>query len=170
MFLERGSHVSRNQHPFHHKVDFEDGLQFAQDLGLKGMEVAAGEQAAKEYCDLDKLLADEDERHRWLDAFARHGLAVVSLSCHGAPLMPEENIAAEYRRQFRQACEVMATLRFIGYDDILSLEMECEWMDVKEAIEKSVDFIKPIMLERPADPKWWEHADWRMRQHSSREG
>ena len=52
------------------KFDFEDGLQFAQDLGLKGMEVAAGGQAAKEYCDLDKLLADEGERHRWLDAFA----------------------------------------------------------------------------------------------------
>ena len=34
------------------KFDFEDGLQFAQDLGLKGMEVAAGGQAAKEYCDL----------------------------------------------------------------------------------------------------------------------
>ena len=53
------------------KFDFEDGLQFAQDLGLKGMEVAAGGQAAKEYCDLDKLLADEGERHCWLDAFAR---------------------------------------------------------------------------------------------------
>ena len=89
------------------KFNFEEGLQFAQDLGLKGMEVAAGGQTAKEYCDLDKLLADEGQRHRWLDAFARHDLEVVSLSCHGAPLMPEENIATEYRRQFRQACELM---------------------------------------------------------------
>jgi sugar phosphate isomerase/epimerase len=326
------------------KFEFEQGLQFAQDLGVKGMEVAAGGQAAKDYCDLDKLLADEGQRHRWLDAFARHDLKVVSLSCHGAPLMPEKNVATEYRRQFRQSCELMekigirrmtlvaglpegaegdvcpvwitqqtqepnlsfwidtlkwqweerlipywteqgkiaadhgvtlcfemqvadllnnpvklkrfheeigpvvacnfdishmwaqgidpvsalhylgplvqhvhlkdtyindynvrlkgmndttstreptqrawtftqpgwghdestwreviATLRFIGYDDILSLEMECEWLDVEEAIEKSADFIKPIMLERPADPKWWEYANWRMRQHNSRE-
>ena len=49
------------------RFDFEDGLKFANKLGVKGMEVAAGGQAAKEYCDLDKLLADEGEIHRWQD-------------------------------------------------------------------------------------------------------
>src|SRR5258708_22207942 len=89
------------------KFDFERGLEFAQALGLHGMEVAAGGQAAKEYCDLDKLLADKGELDRWLDAYASHDLQVVSLSCHGAPLMPDEKIAREYKRQFRQACELM---------------------------------------------------------------
>ena len=322
------------------RFDFEQGLAFAQELGVKGMEVAAGGQAAKEYCDLDKLLADDGELRRWLDAYARHDLEVVSLSCHGAPLMPNESIASEYRRQFRQACELMekidvrrmtlvaglpeggegdtcpawitqqtqepnlgfwldtlewqwekrlipywkeqgkiaadhgvtlcfemqvadllhnpvklkrfhdevgpvvacnfdishmwaqsidpvaalrylgplvqhvhlkdtyinqevvrlhgmnnttssrrpeerswnftqigwghdeaawreviTTLRFIGYDDILSLEMECEYMSVEEGLRKSVEFIKPIMFEETVDTKWWEHADWRMRKH-----
>ncbi|HZQ09946.1 MAG TPA: sugar phosphate isomerase/epimerase family protein, partial [Anaerolineae bacterium] len=65
--------------------------------------------------------------------------------------------------------EVMTTLRFIGYDDILSIEMECEYLDVEEAIQKTVNFIKPIMLERPVTTKWWEHADWRMRQYQPQE-
>ena len=33
--------------------------------------------------------------------------------------------------------EIATTLRFIGYDDILSIEMECEYFDVEEAIEKT---------------------------------
>ena len=322
------------------RFGFEEGLKFCRDIGTKGMEVAAGGQAAKEYCDLDKLLADDGELQRWLDAFAQHDLEVVSLSCHGAPLMPDPDIASEYRRQFRQACELMAkigitrmtlvsglpeaaegetcpvwitqqtqepnlsfwvdtlnwqweqrlipywqehgkiasdhgvtlcfemqvadmlhnpiklkrfhdeigpvvacnfdishmwaqhidpiaamrylgpliqhvhlkdtyinqevcrlhgmnntttshrpedrswnftqvgwghdeatwrevitTLRFIGYEDILSLEMECEYMDVEEAIRKSAEFIKPIMFEQSEYTKWWEYATWQAQRH-----
>ena len=89
------------------RFDFEDGLKFASGLGCKGMEVAAGGQAAKEYCDLDKLLADKGELNRWKDAYASHNLEITSLSCHGSPLMPEASIGTEYKRQFRQACELM---------------------------------------------------------------
>ena len=320
--------------------DFEDGLKFANKLGVKGMEVAAGGQAAKEYCDLDKLLADEGEIHRWQDAYARHDLEITSLSCHGAPLMPQESIVAEYRRQFRQACELMekvglkrmtlvaglpegaegdatpiwitqqtqepnlsfwvdtlewqwenrlipfwkehgmiasdhgitlcfemqvadmlhtpvklrrfneeigpvvacnfdishmwaqgidpvaalrylgplvqhvhlkdtyinrhiarlqgmnnttssrqpeerswnftpigwghdeatwreviTTLRYIGYEDILSLEMECEYMTVEEGLQKSVEFIRPIMFTQEVETKWWEHAAFKAQRY-----
>ena len=326
------------------RFDFEQGLKFAQELGLKGMEVAAGGQAAKEYCDLDKLLADEGELHRWQDAYARHGLGIVSLSCHGSPLTPVDSIANEYRRQFKQACqlmektglrrmtlvaglppgakddtcpvwitqqvqepnmsfwrdtlewqwekrlipywkeqgeiaadhgvtlcfemqvadllhtpvklkrfhdeigpvvacnfdishmwvqgidpvtalrylgplvqhvhikdayindhlvrlqgmnnttisrrpedrswnftqcgwghdeatwrEVITTLRFIGYDDILSLEMECEYMTVEEGLRKSAEFMRPLVLAEPVVTKWWEHAAWREQRHFKEE-
>ena len=327
------------------KFDFEAGLQFAQDLGMKGMEVAAGGQFSKEYCDLDKLLADDGERQRWLDTFARYNLEVSSLSCHGSPLSPNEEIASTYRFQFRQACELMekiglermtlvaglpeavegetcpvwitqqtqepnlsfwmdtlqwqwdqrlipywkeqakiaadhgvtlcfemqladmlsnpvklkrfheevgpvvacnfdishmwaqgidpitalrylgelvqhvhlkdtyindyvcrlqgmnnttssrqpedrswtftqigwghdeatwreviTTLRFIGYDDILSLEMECEYMDVEEGLRKSAAFIKPIIFEQPVGAKYWEYAAYRGQQQFEDEG
>jgi len=321
------------------KFEFEDGLKFCQEQGMNAMEVAAGGQAAKEYCDLDKLLADDGELSRWRDAYAAHDLEIVSLSCHGAPLTPDKNMAEDYKRQFGQACklmekigiermtlvaglpegaegdscpawitqqtqepnldfwldthkwqweqrlvpywkerckiagdhgiticfemqvadmlnnpvrmkrfaeemgpvaacnfdvshmwaqgidpitalrylgplvrhvhlkdtyindynlrlhgynaaisarepkhrswvftqpgwghdeatwrEIIATLRFIGYDDILSVEMECDYFDVVEAIEKTVAFIKPIMLEVAVKETWWEHAAWRARQ------
>ncbi len=320
--------------------DFEQGLKFAQELGLKGMEVAAGGQAAKEYCDLDKLLGDDGELRRWQETYAKYGLDIVSLSCHGSPLMPVERIATEYKRQFKQACqlmakanirrmtlvaglppgaegdtcpmwitqqvqepnmsfwrdtlqwqwekrlipywkeqakiasdhgvtlcfemqiadmlhtpvklkrfhdeigsvvacnfdvshmwvqgidpvtalrylgplvehvhikdthindhnvrlegmnnttnsqrpedrswnftqcgwghdestwrEIMTTLRFIGYDDILSLEMECEYMTVEEGLRKSVEFMRPVMLAEPVDARWWEHAAFREQRH-----
>ena len=327
------------------KFDFDQGLQFAQDLGVKGMEVAAGGQFSKRYCDLDKLLADDGERQRWLDAYSRHDLQISSFSCHGSPLMPDEQIAELYRFQFRQVCELMekigvrrmtlvaglpeaaegesspawitqqtqepnlsfwmntlqwqwdqrlipywkeqgkiaadhgvtlcfemqvadmlnnpvklkrfheeigpvvacnfdishmwaqgidpitalrflgpliqhihlkdtyvndyvcrlqgmnnttsarhpedrswnftqvgwghdeatwrkviTTLRFVGYNDILSLEMECEYMDVEEGLRKSADFIKPIMLEKPVGTKYWEYAEYREQRKFEKEG
>lgn len=326
------------------RFDFEQGLKFAQELGLKGMEVAAGGQAAKEYCDLDRLLADDGELHRWQDTYAKYGLEIVSLSCHGSPLMPVESIATEYKRQFKLACqlmqkigirrmtlvaglppgadgdicplwitqqvqepnmsfwrdtlewqwekrlipfwreqgkiaadhgvtlcfemqvadllhtpvklkrfhdeigpvvacnfdishmwaqgidpvtalrylgplvqhvhikdtyindylvrlqgmnnttsshrpedrswnftqcgwghdestwrEIITTLRFLGYDDILSLEMECEYMTVEEGLRKSVEFIRPLMLAEPVATKWWEYAAFREQRHFNQE-
>ena len=54
--------------------------------------------------------------------------------------------------------EFVSTLRLIGYDHVLSIEMECEYIEVEEGLEKSVAFLKPIVLQRPPRAKWWEIA------------
>ena len=36
--------------------------------------------------------------------------------------------------------------------------MECEYLNVQEGLEKSVEFFKPIVLEKPPGMKWWEYA------------
>ena len=54
--------------------------------------------------------------------------------------------------------EFIITLHLTGYDHVLSLEMECEYLDVQEGLEKSVEFFKPIVLEKPPGQKWWELA------------
>jgi sugar phosphate isomerase/epimerase len=312
------------------QFEFEEGLKYAHDLGLHAVEVGAcGLARHKKFCDPDKLVADKGELRRWLDAFASHGLEISALSGHGAPLMPDKEIAREYSKQFRQACELMesaeirrmtllaglpegaegdrspswvtfadlpflrdtlewqwekrlipywreqgkiaadhgvtlcfemhggdlihnpvtlmrlreeigpvvacnfdishlwfqgidpiealrhlgnlvqhvhakdtqihphnvrlrgfhdssssehpelrpwtftipgwghdeaawrefvTTLRFIGYDHVLSIEMECDYINVQEGLEKSVAFLKPIVLEKPAGSKWWQLA------------
>ncbi|OGR24209.1 MAG: hypothetical protein A2139_10975 [Desulfobacca sp. RBG_16_60_12] len=314
--------------------EFEEGLRFAHDLGLRHIEVGACGIAAKKYCDLDRLLAEKDVLHRWVDTYSRHDLEICALAGHGAPLSPDKKIADEYRRQFRQACElserigvkrmtlvaglpegadgdkcpvwitqqtdvpfyrdtldwqwekrlipywkeqgkiaedhgitlcfemqvgdmihnpvklkrlreevgaviacnfdishmwaqgmdpiaalrylgnlvkhvhikdtlihehnmkvhgfndttspsshpelrswsfalpgwghdertwreVIATLRLIGYDGVLSVEMECEYISIKEGLEKSVAFLKPIVLREPTGARWWEVAEFR---------
>ena len=55
--------------------------------------------------------------------------------------------------------EVIAALRFIGYDGILSLEMESEYMDLEEGLVKAAAFIKPMILERPTGTLWWEYSE-----------
>ena len=36
--------------------------------------------------------------------------------------------------------------------------MECEYIDVEEGLRKSLEFLKPIVLEKPPGKKWWEIA------------
>ena len=92
------------------KFEREEGLRFCQAIGVSAVEVGATGPTAKRYCDVDKLLADRGELDRWLDAYASHGLELYSFSGHGAPLAPDAEIAAEYSRQFRQACKLMEQL------------------------------------------------------------
>ncbi|MBC7810835.1 MAG: hypothetical protein H7175_06800, partial [Burkholderiales bacterium] len=92
------------------KFERDAGLDFCQKIGVKALEVAATGPSAKRYCDVERLLADADERKRWLELYANRGLEIYSFSGHGTPLVPDKRVAAEYSRQFRQACELMEKL------------------------------------------------------------
>jgi sugar phosphate isomerase/epimerase len=52
----------------------------------------------------------------------------------------------------------VSTLREIGYDDVLSIEHEDEYMDLDEGVEKGVEFLKPLLLRKPLGAKWYELA------------
>lgn len=54
--------------------------------------------------------------------------------------------------------EFVTTLRLTGYDHVISLEMESEYFEVEEGLDKSVAFLKPLVLEKPPGAKWWEIA------------
>ena len=54
--------------------------------------------------------------------------------------------------------EFVATLHLVGYDHVLSLEMESEYGDLTEGLEKSVAFFKPILFDKAPTRKWWELA------------
>lgn len=54
--------------------------------------------------------------------------------------------------------EIVGTLRLIGYEGMLSLEMECEYISIEEGFEKSVAFLRPIVIEKPTGVRWWEAA------------
>lgn len=92
------------------KYDFEEGLEFCQRLGVQTMELAATGPSAKKYCDVERLLADDDARKHWLETYQAHGLEIYSFSGHGTPLVPDKQIAGEYSQEFRRACELMEKL------------------------------------------------------------
>lgn len=88
------------------QFEFEEGLAVFERLGLEAIEIAcAGFQTNLRYGDPERLLADDSERERWLDAIQRHGLEISALGIHGQPLSPDPAIADEYSLQFRRACQ-----------------------------------------------------------------
>ena len=52
--------------------------------------------------------------------------------------------------------QVITTLRFLGYEGILSLEMESEYMEMQEGREKARPSSAPLILENPPVSPWWQ--------------
>jgi sugar phosphate isomerase/epimerase len=52
--------------------------------------------------------------------------------------------------------DFVSALRDVGYDDVVSIEHEDEYLDSAEGLEKACRFLKPILFEREAAPPWWE--------------
>ena len=44
-------------------------------------------------------------------------------------------------------CDFLSALRLVGYDGVLSIEHEDPVMSSKEGIVKSVEFLKPLLIE-----------------------
>ncbi len=89
------------------QFEFEEGLRFAQDLGVERIEmVCLGSEESNKYCDFEKLLADQGKLRQWLDALEEHGLRISALATPGEPLSPNKETAEAYSRRFRQVCKL----------------------------------------------------------------
>lgn len=89
------------------QFDFEEGLQYAQALGFQAVEVGIAGLWGRKFCEIDKLLSQKGELERWQDTFKKHSLEISAMGAHGAPLMPDKNISAQYSLEFRKACKFM---------------------------------------------------------------
>ena len=70
-------------------------------------------------------------------------------------------LAVPYRR-IRARGGILARFRVgvpqIGYDGVVSVENEDEYLDAAEGLEKACGrFLKAILLEKEASPPWWEY-------------
>jgi sugar phosphate isomerase/epimerase len=66
-------------------LPFEQVLDTVAEMGLEAIEVHASMTA---HFPMDEMLASKAARTRWLDALARRGLILSSVSAHGNPLHP----------------------------------------------------------------------------------
>jgi sugar phosphate isomerase/epimerase len=91
---------------FLHLFEFEEGLRFARDHGVKCLEVALLGEPSLKYCDMEKLLADRDALRRWLDTLAEHGLAISGFTAHGEPLSSDPEVVKAYSSYFQKVCRL----------------------------------------------------------------
>jgi sugar phosphate isomerase/epimerase len=55
--------------------------------------------------------------------------------------------------------DFVSALREVGYDDVVSIEHEDEYLDQREGLEKACRFLAPILFERRTSPPWWKHGE-----------
>ena len=82
---------------------FEEALAYFHSKGLQMVEIGTGGYPGKDHCDPDVLLNDEEKYQEWLGLLKKYDLEVSAFSCHGNPVHPNKELAAEFDKAMRDA-------------------------------------------------------------------
>lgn len=84
-------------------MPFEEALKYFHSLGLQMVEIGVGGYPGKDHCDPDVLLNDEEKYQEWVGLLKKYDLEVSAFSCHGNPVHPNKEIAAEFDKAMHDA-------------------------------------------------------------------
>jgi sugar phosphate isomerase/epimerase len=96
-------------------LPWEKMLDEVVGLGLGAVEIGAGNYPGNTRCRPAELLADAKARDKWRAAVDRRGLEISALSCHGNPVHPNADRAAQDDAVFRDTVRLAEA---IGVDRI----------------------------------------------------
>lgn len=82
-------------------LDLEPMLVSVAERGLEAIEFATGGFVGKSHCIPEQLLADKAALESFQKAVVSRGLTISSLSCHGNPLHPQEDVSREHHEDWR---------------------------------------------------------------------
>ncbi len=105
--------------PIYGHLDFEPMLDRVAELGLDAVELGCGNYPGDRHCRPGDLLADAAARAGFADAIRSRGLLISALSCHGNPVHPNPDRAAEDDRVFRETVRLAETLE-VGVVNVFS--------------------------------------------------
>ena len=91
-------------------MPFEKALDYVAKVGAEAVEIGTGNWPGTAHCDVDKLLASDEARKKFLKAVESRGLVISALSCHGNPLHPDKNIAKSNHDVHRKTVELAQKL------------------------------------------------------------
>ncbi|MCX6806731.1 MAG: sugar phosphate isomerase/epimerase [Candidatus Berkelbacteria bacterium] len=83
-------------------MSFEKALDYVAKVGAEAIEIGTGNWPGTAHCDVDKLLASDEARRKFLKAVESRGLVISALSCHGNPLHPDRAIAEANHDVYRK--------------------------------------------------------------------
>ncbi len=89
-------------------MPLEEVCEFFAGAGLETIEIGTGNYPGNAHCDPFELNEDDAKREQFLSTIADAGLEISALSCHGNPLHPDPEIAAEHHDVWRATCDLAA--------------------------------------------------------------
>ena len=84
-------------------LPWAEALKYFAAKGIQCVEVGVGAYPGKDHCDADVLLNDEKAYAEWKKALDDTGITVSGFSCHGNPVHPNKEFAAESDKAMRDA-------------------------------------------------------------------
>ncbi len=93
-----------------HERPLETVLDHVAEMGLQAVELGTGAYPGNAHCNPDVLLKDRPAMLALRKAVEDRGLIISALSCHGNPLHPNQAIAAEYDRVYRNTVNLASEM------------------------------------------------------------
>jgi sugar phosphate isomerase/epimerase len=96
---------------------FAEALDQAAAAEVDAVEIATGGYVGNAHVKPQALLEDEPARQALLEQLGQRNLTIDALSCHGNPLHPQSEIAAEHHAAFQDTVRLAALL---GVDTVIT--------------------------------------------------
>lgn len=98
------------------RLGFEEALDLAARIGVRGIEIAAGGQSPAPHMRIGELLGDPAARERFAGAFEERGLRIAALNCSAWPLHPR--VGEAHAQLIR---DVIRLAGHLGVDKIVTM-------------------------------------------------
>jgi len=85
-------------------------IKALEKLGVQAVELGAGGYPGNAHCDPAQLLHNPPAIKEYKQKIADHGMIISALSCHGNPLHPDKEIAANYDRSYRDTVQLASEM------------------------------------------------------------
>lgn len=95
----------------------KDALDYLNTLGVQMIEIGAGGFPGKAHCDPEVLLADEKKFAEFKKTIEDSGIQISAFSCHGNPVHPNKEMAAQYCKDFNNTVLIAEKM---GIDRIIT--------------------------------------------------
>ena len=91
-------------------LSLDETLDKISALGIEAIEVGTGGYPGSPHCSVDELLADSGKLKAWKKKFEDKNIRLATLSCHGNPVHPDENVAQRDAETFRKTVQLAERL------------------------------------------------------------
>ncbi|HIS68499.1 MAG TPA: sugar phosphate isomerase/epimerase [Candidatus Gallacutalibacter stercoravium] len=82
-------------------LPLEQALEYFKSLGIEMLEIGCGGFPGNAHANPDVLLNDEGELKKFCDTIDKYGFEISALSCHGNPVHPQKDKAAQYDKTIK---------------------------------------------------------------------
>lgn len=82
-------------------LSLEESLKYFKSLGIEMVEIGCGGFPGNAHANPEELLADEKKLEEFKALIKKYDMEISALSCHGNPVHPNKEIAAEFDKTIR---------------------------------------------------------------------
>ncbi len=107
-------------------LPLEESLKYFSDLGLETVEIGCGGYPGTSHANPELLLSDAAKLEEFKNLIAKYNFEISALSCHGNPVHPNKEIAAQFDNAIRDTILLAEKLGISRINTFSGCPGDCE--------------------------------------------